>query len=279
MRGELLIPTECVTPITSQYQKMCVNLKAICWPALGTDMRSASGQATGRGAVMRNSAHRIINASQPGFWALYATALAIALIISSRAAFDGVTSNIYNAANRYWLFEECKRDMPGYEVDILMYVAIFLVVFILQKLLSDTARRNEALIGGLMRRLSPWRSIKFRYLAYGLAVYGGKMWRWLSSSWRPHLFWVVVFAALGVAHQKLLPAGGSPGASGEKVTFLNVARQSLSSLPFLTKVLVSYAFAWVVFSYWRGRNWLLILRRSTTLAKPSRISPTASSCE
>ena len=259
MRGEFLIPTECVTPITSQYQKMCVNLKAICWPALGTDMRSASGQATGRGAVMRNSAHRIINASQPGFWALYATALAIALIISSRAAFDGVTSNIYNAANRYWLFEECKRDMPGYEVDILMYVAIFLVVFILQKLLSDTARRNEALIGGLMRRLSPWRSIKFRYLAYGLAVYGGKMWRWLSSSWRPHLFWVVVFAALGVAHQKLLPAGGSPGASGEKVTFLNVARQSLSSLPFLTKVLVSYAFAWVVFSYWRGRNRLLIL--------------------
>ena len=142
-------------------------------------------------------------------------------------------------------------------MNIFVYIAIFLVVFILQKLLSDSARRNEALIGGLMRRLSPWRSTRLRYLAYGCAVYGGRIWRFLSSSWRPHLFWLVVFAALGVAHQRWIAAAGDE--PGQKLSFLKVAGKSLSSFSFLSTVLVAYAVVWVAASYWRGRNRLLIL--------------------
>jgi hypothetical protein len=53
----------------------------------------------------------------------------------------------------------------------------------------------------LRRAFSPWRSINFRYLAYAFALYGGKVWRWLKSGWRPHLFGIAVIAALAIARR------------------------------------------------------------------------------
>jgi hypothetical protein len=59
-----------------------------------------------------------------------------------------------------------------------------------------------------IRRLSPWRSIIFRYFAYGAAVYGGRLVRWLTSSWRQPLLWIAAVAALAILRRAWI-AGAS----------------------------------------------------------------------
>jgi hypothetical protein len=59
-----------------------------------------------------------------------------------------------------------------------------------------------------IRRLSPWRSIIFRYFAYDAAVYGGRLVRWLTSGWRQPLLWIVVVGALAILRRAWI-AGAS----------------------------------------------------------------------
>lgn len=101
-------------------------------------------------------------------------------------------------------------NMPGFRFYIESYLAVYLLLTVMGRLVSISPHESESPLGALTRSLSPWRSVVFRDLAYGSAIYGGKAWRWLTSSWRPHLLGLIAFAALGVAWRFLAAGAALP---------------------------------------------------------------------
>jgi hypothetical protein len=118
----------------------------------------------------------------------------------------------------------------------------------------------------LLQRLSPWRSVAFRYLAYEAAVYGGRAWRWLMSSWRPHALGLMAIAGLAIARRAWIEGAKdwwSPvsGLRPEHSTHSLVALADvmLAWPGSWTKVFLVYALVLVAVVYWRGKDRLLIL--------------------
>src|SRR5271166_1539450 len=163
---------------------------------------------------MRNFLQRLIIAPRPWIGAFCALVPANILIV--------IGAIIYNRSflnpSKYSILQECERDMPGYGLELSLYLAMFFLFLFLRNLLSESARHTEAFLASLIRRFSPWRWITFRYIAYEFAVYGGRIWRWLSSSWRPHLFGIIAFVALGIVWRAWAAhAGRTPDETNEKV--------------------------------------------------------------
>ncbi len=174
-----------------------------------------------------------------------------------------VTAAVYNTsehANKN--FVRFVDELPNYKYDLILFSLVLVLIWgiqeyhslILQEHRSGSARREEAFLAGLTRRYSPFRSISFRYVAYECAVYAGRMRRWLTSSWRPHVLGIVVFAGLGIVWRAWIARSGFT-----LDALLKTAGDALSARNFLASVLVAYAVAWIAVAYWRGRDKLLIL--------------------
>ena len=149
--------------------------------------------------------------------------------------------------------------MPGYEVDILMYSRYISRCLYFAK--ASLGHRSQ-------KRGSDWRidASSISVAVDQISLFGIRTGCLRGQDVALAVVELATASFLGCCFRsarcrapKVAPRRRLPRGVGEKVTFLNVARQSLSSLPFLTKVLVSYAFAWVVFSYGEAENRLLIL--------------------
>ena len=117
------------------------------------------------------------------------------------------SKNMFVAFLEYLLF---------HKIAVMIYLAIIVSFWAVNKYRSGSARREEAFFTGITRRFSPWRSIAFRYVAYEFAVYAGRIWRCLTSIWLIHLYGILIFTALGIAQRVLNDRAGVTSAPPEE---------------------------------------------------------------